>query len=316
MEHRAHDHDHAKGHDHVHSHGDTHGHDHSGSHSRTAGHLKVGIALNLGFSLIEAVIGFLANSVAILSDAVHDFMDSGSLLLSLVAAWVSQKPPDEKRSFGYRRASILAALLNSSILMATAVFVGYHAVRRVFQPAEVRSVYMLVVAGLSIVVNGAAVLRIGHDRHHDLNLQSAFMHLLEDALGGLGLLVGGLVIHFTGWHVIDSVIALILSALIFRGALRIVLKSINVFMEGTPEGMDIAALEQALLSHPLVQEVHHIHVWMLDTTHYSMSAHVRLRDRTLPPGLYDELAELVRPFRVHHLTVQAEGPEGICLPCC
>ena len=316
MEHHAHGHDHEKGRGHVHSHDDVHGHDHSGSHSRTAGHLKVGIALNLGFSLIEAVIGFLANSVAILSDAVHDFMDSGSLLLSLVAAWVSQKPPDEKRSFGYRRASILAALLNSSILMATAVFVGYHAVRRVFQPAEVRSVYMLVVAGLSIVVNGAAVLRIGRDRHHDLNLQSAFMHLLEDALGGLGLLVGGLVIHFTGWHVIDSVIALILSALIFRGALRIVLKSINVFMEGTPEGMDIAALEQALLSHPLVQEVHHIHVWMLDTTHYSMSAHVRLRDRTLPPGLYDELAELVRPFRVHHLTVQAEGPEGICLPCC
>lgn len=310
MEHHAH------GHEHAHSHDSAHSHDHSESHARTAGHFKVGIALNLGFSLIEAVIGFMANSVAILSDAVHDFIDSGSLLLSLIAAWVGQRPPDEKRSFGYRRASILAALLNSSILMATTVFVGYHAVRRVFQPAEVRSVYMLVVAGLSIVVNGVAVLRIWHDQHHDLNLQSAFIHLLEDALGGLGLLVGGLVIYFTGWHVIDSIIALILSALIFRGALRIVLKSINVFMEGTPEGMDIAALENALLSHPLVQEVHHIHIWMLDTTHYSMSAHVRLRDCTLPPSLYAELAELVRPFRVDHLTVQAEGPEGVCQPCC
>lgn len=299
----------------MHEHLHHHGHDHTVDQERSTRHLKVSIALNLGFALIEALIGLLANSMAILSDAAHDFMDSASLMLSLIASWVSRRPPDEKRTFGYRRASILAALLNSSVLVITSVVIGFHAIRRVFEPAEVRSTYMLIVAALSIAVNGYAVLRMRHDRHGDLNLESAFIHLLEDALGGIGLLAGGLLIRFTGWHWIDSVVALALSAIVLRGALRIVLKSVNIFMEGTPEDLDMSMIESAILSHPMVEGVHHIHVWTLDASHYSMSVHVRLRDRHLPPGLYEELAELVRPFKIAHLTVQAEGPEGICLPC-
>jgi cobalt-zinc-cadmium efflux system protein len=306
-------HEHLHHHDHLHDHGDDRGH--ATDHERNAGHLKVSIALNLGFALIEALIGLLANSMAILSDAAHDFMDSASLLLSLVASWVSQRPPDAKRTFGYRRASILAALLNSSVLVITSVVIGFHAIRRLFAPAEVQSTYMLIVAALSIAVNGYAVLRMRHDRHGDLNLESAFIHLLEDALGGIGLLAGGLLIRLTGWHWIDSVVALTLSAIVLRGALRIVLKSLNIFMEGTPEDLDVSAIENAILGHPMVEEVHHIHVWTLDASHYSMSVHVRLRDRRLPSGLYEELAELVKPFKVAHLTVQAEGPEGTCLPC-
>lgn len=293
----------------------SHNHSHAVGAEVASGHLKVSLVLNLCFALAEIVIGLLANSMAILSDAAHDMMDSASLLLSLVASWISQRPPDKKRSFGYRRATIVAALINSSILVVTSGVIGFHAIRRLLDPVEVKSGYMLLVAGLSAIVNGYAVLRMRHDRHRDLNLDSVFMHLLEDALGGVGLLIGGLIIRFTGWHVVDSVVAIALSVFILRGALKIVMRSVNVFMEGVPEDVDIASLKEAILSHPMVEDVHHIHVWMLDASHYSMSVHVRLRDRQLPEGLYTELAELVRPHKINHLTVQAEGPEGTCLPC-
>ncbi|MGB3982714.1 MAG: cation diffusion facilitator family transporter [Bacillota bacterium] len=293
-----------------------HNHSHAVDSDVASGHLKVSLILNLCFALAEIVIGLLANSMAILSDAVHDLMDSASLMLSLIASWVSQRPPDEKRSFGYRRASILAAFINSSILVVTSAFIGFHAIRRLLDPVEVGSGYMLLAAALSVIINGYAVLRMRHDRHGDLNLESVFMHLLEDALGGVGLLVGGLIIRFTGWYVVDSIIAIALSAFVLRGALRIVMRSINVFMEGVPEDVDIGLLEKALLSHPMVVDVHHIHVWMLDASNYSMSVHVRLKDRHLPKGLYAELAELVKPYKINHLTVQAEGPDGACLPCC
>jgi len=291
-------------------------HGHTVDQVVVSGHLKVSLVLNLCFAFAEIVIGLIANSVAILSDAAHDLMDSASLLLSLIASWISRKPADRKRSFGYRRATIIAAFINSSILVITSTIMGFHAIRRLIDPVEVRSDFMLLVAGLSVAVNGYAVLRMRRDRYGDLNLESVFMHLLEDALGGLGLLAGGLVIQFTGWHVVDSVIALVLSLIVLRGTLRIVLRSVNVIMEGSPEDIDISSLEQAILNHPMVEEVHHLHVWMLDGSHYSMSVHVRLKDRILPKGLYEELAELVKPFKIHHLTVQVEGPEGMCLPCC
>lgn len=301
-------------HNHSHSNHAHHGEHHHGEPGAEE-YIRFGLMLNLAFALTEVVIGVLSNSIAILSDAVHDFSDSGSLLVSYFAAKISKRKADASRTFGYRRASVLAALLNASALLAVTVFVVYHAIMRLARPVEIKSGYMFLVAGLSILVNGAAVLRMRHDRTSDINLEGAFWHLLEDALGGAAILVGGAVIYFTGWMWVDPALSLVLSAFIIRGAYGVVLKSIHILLEGTPLDVDPAEVEAALLEDPSVEAVHHLHIWMLDTNHYSMSVHVVLKDIAVPQDLYRNLSEKVRRFKVTHLTVQPEYGHGQCLPC-
>lgn len=294
-----------------------HAHQHSHHHGEIGAeeHIRFGLILNLAFAVTEVLIGVLSNSIAILSDAVHDFSDSGSLLISYFAARISKRKADASRTFGYRRASVLAALLNASALLAVTVFVVYHAVMRLVRPVEIKSGYMFLVAGLSILVNGAAVLRMRRDRKSDINLEGAFWHLLEDALGGVAILIGGAIIYFTGWMWVDPVLSLVLSVFIIRGAYGVVLKAVHILLEGTPQDIDLAEVEAALLEDPNVEAVHHLHIWMLDTNHYNMSVHVVLKGTAVPQDLYRNLSEKVKRFKVTHLTVQPEYGHGQCLPC-
>lgn len=288
---------------------------HSHSHG-TEDHIRFGIFLNLSFAFLELALGFVANSMAILSDAIHDFVDSGSLFLSLLAARQANRRADVKRSFGYRRFSVLAALFNSGLLIAGALVIIYHAAVRLFSPPEVRSSYLLVVAGLSIVFNGAAVLCLRKEGGEDINLQAAAWHLLEDALGGIALLIGGAAIRLTGWAWIDSVLAIGLSVVVLRGTVRVFYTAVHILLEGTPTDVDPDDVQEALLSISGVADVHHLHVWALDTSHYNMSVHIVLEDEDLEPELYRQVEETVRPFKITHVTVQAETQEGMCGVCC
>jgi len=276
--------------------------------------LRFGFILNLCFAILEVVIGLLSNSIAILTDAAHDFSDSASLFLALMASRVAERPPDNQRSFGYRRVSVLTALFNSSMLLVATGFIFYYAIKRILHPEPVTSGYMFLVAALSIAINGVAVLRMWRNRKKDLNLEGAAWHLLEDALGGLSILVGGIIIHFTAWYWVDPILSLLLGAFILRGALSVTSQAIHIFMEGTPPDINPIHVAQALLQHPAVAGVHHVHIWMLDSNHYNMSAHVRLHGPA-PKDLYAELAAAVGKYKITHLTVQVERSDAdLCQP--
>ena len=298
-------HNHAHG-AHVHN---RHGHHHH--HPAEFGRaFAIGIALNLGFVAVEAVYGFWANSMALLADAGHNLSD----VLSLAAAWagaaLAKRPPSRRFSYGFRAASILAALANSVILLIAVSFIVYHAVMRLIIPDLVEAGTVAIVATIGIAINGATALMFARGRRSDINIRGAYLHMVADALVSAGVVVAGIAIALTGWHWVDPIAGLIVAGIILIAGYDLLRDSVIMALAGVPPGIDAGEVEQHLLDLPGVERVHDLHIWPMSTTEYALTAHL-----VIPGGFPGDrfLAEcahgIEHHFRIGHCTFQVEVGE-------
>jgi len=271
--------------------------------------LKWSLGLTIAFVGLEIAAGLEARSLALLSDAGHNFTDALALLLAWFGYYVAQRPADEVKTYGYHRAGVLAAFVNALVLLALAAYIFYESYRRWLAPQPVHEITMLVVAGLGLVVNLVIMHGLASERRRDLNIRSAWAHMLGDALGSVGILVGAVVIRWTGWHRVDPLLSALIGLLIVWTAWDIVRESLNILLEGLPRGLKLEDVVQALREIPGVLDVHDVHIWSLGSTTHALSCHVVIED--VPPseseGLLRRLNQvLAERFMICHTTIQFE----------
>jgi cobalt-zinc-cadmium efflux system protein len=292
-------------HDHVHENDHDHGlggHHHGGS----ARVLMFSLCLTLSFAVVEAIGGWWADSLALMSDAGHMLTDSSSLAIGAIAAWMAKRPASRLHSFGLQRAEVLGALINAVLMIAVVAAIAWAAIERFAEPRTVAGMPVLVIAAIGLVMNigVAAILMRGEQT---MNVRGALIHVIGDLLGSVAALAAGVIIILTGWMPIDPLLSLAVSALILVSALRLLREVVHVLMEGVPRGVDAAEVGTALAAVEGVEAVHDLHIWSLSSNQRALAAHVvisRLADwqQTLP-----RLQQLLSDrFAITHTTLQPE----------
>jgi cobalt-zinc-cadmium efflux system protein len=297
-----------------------HGHDH-GEHppvpSDAAGELGVQRALLLallltaGFAVVEAIGGFLAGSLALLSDAGHMVTDAAALGLALFASAIGQRPPSRRASYGYGRAEVLAAFVNAIVMLAVVAAIVIEAVRRLLDPTPVAGAMVLGIAIAGLAINFACAWLLSR-ASGSLNARGAMVHVLGDLLGSLAAIISGGVIVATGWMPIDPILSIAVSLLILRSTLQLLKQSTGVLMEGVPTHLDYNAIGQALARLPGVTGVHDLHVWNMTAERAALSAHIALADGSAwPQTLAAAQRMLARDFAIEHVTLQPDWPAAV-----
>ena len=283
------------------------GHDHD--HARGSSRRALGIALGLtaSYTVVEVIGGIVAGSLALLADAVHMLSDNVALALALVAVWLAARPATPERTFGFKRAEVLAALLNGVLLVALAIWIFVEASLRLRDPGEVLGGWMLVIALVGLAVNVAAGLTLYRARDESINVEAALRHVFADLLGSIGVAVAGVVILATGWVEADPLVSILIGLLVLASAWTILRDSTTILLEATPRGIDAAALGHRLASAPGVVEVHDLHVWTITSGFPALSAHVLVRPGEDCHGRRRELERLLHEeFGIDHTTLQVD----------
>lgn len=265
------------------------------------------LALTLALTVVEAVGGVLTGSLALLADAGHMVADDASLALALLALWIARKPPTPERSFGYRRAEILAALANGVALVAIAIWIFVEAARRLLDPPAVLGDWMLAVATVGLVGNAVAAVVLARSSAGNLNLRAALRHVLADLLGSAGAIAAAVVVLLTGWLYADPLVGMLIGALILVSSWSILRDSVNILLESTPSDVDAREVGSALSSAPGVVEIHDLHIWTITSGFPALSAHVlvgRAEDCHLRRRELEAL--LAERFGIAHTTLQVE----------
>ena len=288
-----------------------HAHAHGGRDFDRA--FLVGIGLNVGFVLVEAGCGLWAGSLALLADAGHNLSDVLGLILAWGASRLSRRPPTPRRTYGLRRSSILAALLNAVLLLIAIGGIGWEAVRRFAEPEPVAGLTVAGVAAAGVVVNTATALLFLRGRRHDLNVRGAFLHMAADAAVSAAVLAAGLVIRLTGWTWVDPTASLLVVAVVAVGTWGLFRESMDLALDAVPAGIDPAAVEAYLAQVPGITAVHHLHIWAMSTTETALTTHLIKPDGRLDDDLLRRVsADLHDRFGIAHATIQLEeGTEHV-----
>jgi len=282
-----------------------HDHDHARVESRRA--LATALLLTASYTVVEVVGGLYAESLALLADAVHMLSDNVALGLALFAAWLAAKPATPERTYGYKRAEVLAALVNGMLLVALAIWIFVEAVMRLRDPGDVFGGWMLAIALVGMAVNVAAGVVLARARSHSLNVEAAFRHVFADLLGSFGVAVAAVVILATGWVEADALVSIFIGLLVLASTWTILRDSTAILLESTPRGIDAAELGQRLASAPGVVEVHDLHVWTITSGFPALSAHVLVRPGEDCHGRRRELETLLHDeFGIEHTTLQVD----------
>jgi cobalt-zinc-cadmium efflux system protein len=269
--------------------------------------LAVALVLTASYTAVEVVGGVLAGSLALLADAVHMLSDNIALAAALVAAWLAAKPATAERTYGYKRAEVLAALANGVLLVALAIWIFVEAVMRLGDPGDVLGGWMLAIALVGLAVNVAAGLVLSRARDQSLNVEAAFRHVFADLLGSVGVAVAGIVILATGWVEADPLVGMLIGVLVLASAWSILRDSTEILLESTPRGLDADALGRRLARAPGVVEVHDLHVWTITSGFPALSAHVLVRPGEDCHGRRRELERLLHDeFGIDHTTLQVD----------
>src|SRR5271165_350902 len=270
--------------------------------------LKISLGVTLVYIVVLVVAGIRAHSLALLSEAGHNLSDFLALLLSLAAVYLEGRPPSATKTYGYRRAGVLAALVNSLSLVAVSFFIFYEAFRRIQHPENVRAGLMIWVAAAGVVMNGAIALLLWRSGR-DVNVRSALLHEVGDTLSTAAVIVGGFAILWTGQYWIDAALSFAIGALILWSSIGIVRETLNILLEGTPRGMSLEAVESAMRAIAGVSDVHDLHLWSIGSENHALSAHVKIADMATSESdtILREINEkLGRGFGIHHTTIQLE----------
>ncbi len=286
-----------------------HAHHHVPSSSITR-RLAIALGLTLGFVLVEAGAGYFANSLALLTDAAHNFSDAVALGLSWWALRLSARPANDTRTYGYHRAGILVALVNSGTLIGLSFVIGYEAIRRLNAPPEVHEQIMVVVAAVGFIINSSVAASLHRASQHDVNIRSAFVHMATDALATVGVLLAGVGIALFGWTWLDPFASVLIAALILWSAWGIVRETVDILLEGTPRDVDMNAMVRDVLKVEGVRGVHDLHVWSISSHLRALSAHLLTEDISISEGarVQREVNEmLLNRYSIAHATLQLES---------
>jgi cobalt-zinc-cadmium efflux system protein len=275
---------------------------------RTGWVLGASLIATLGFTVVEIFAGFRAHSLALLSDAGHNFTDALALLLAAIGVYLQAKPADQTKTFGYQRAGVIAAFLNAATLVVIALIIFWEAIGRLLHPEAVNEGIMMGVAAGALVLNGVIMLALHSGQKGDINIRAAFIHMMGDALGAVAIIAGGVFIRYTGWTYIDPILSIALGGLIIYTAWDIVRESLNILLEGLPRGMELKRVTDSMNAIDGVLDVHDLHIWSLGSSSHALSSHVLIED--MPPSASDRILkrinDVVRGFGIHHTTIQFE----------
>ena len=284
-----------------------HGHDHDARRVGSAGALGLALALTAGYTVVEVVAGFLTDSLALLADAAHMLSDNVSIALALVAVRLARRPATPERTYGFKRAEVLAALANGVALVVLAMWIFYEAIQRLDDPPEVLGGWMLAVGVVGIGVNVAAGAILFRAREGSLNVEAAFRHVLADLLGSVGVVVAAVVILATGWLAADPIASILIGVLVLASSWSILRDSTSILLESAPKGMDTRAVGERLARAQGVVEVHDLHVWTITSGFPALSAHVLVGRGEDCHGRRRELEALLRDeFGIEHTTLQVD----------
>jgi len=277
-------------------------------HHQTGRVLLLSLALTVGFVVVEAIAGVRAGSLALLSDAGHNFTDAFALLLAAFGFYWQSRPGDHVKTFGYQRAGVLAAFVNALTLGLLSIALFYESYLRLIHPRPVAETTMIVVAGIGLLLNLVIVWGLG-GHGHDLNLRAAWIHMLGDAVSSAGIIAGAIAMRFTGWQEIDPVLSILIGLMIVWTAWSIIRDSLNILLEGLPKGLTLREVVHELNHVPGVIDVHDLHIWSLGSQAHALSCHVLIED--MPPSASDSILQklnqvLCDRFAVHHTTIQFE----------
>lgn len=275
----------------------------------------VGIILNLAYVFIQIIIGFRINSLALLSDAGHNFLDVAALSLSLLAFKLNKTKSTNKYTYGFKKSSILVSLLNAVVLLISIGAIGYEAILRFRHPPQMEGLTLAIVAAIGIVINGVSAFMFFTDKEKDMNIKAAFLHLAADAMVSLGLVGGGIIIYYTHIYWIDPVLSLLVCAVIIVSTWKLLRSSLRLSLDGVPENVKIEEIENCALKLRGITGIHHIHIWAMSTTENALTAHLVLQnDLSKSDG-----AKLKKTFRhelehlnIHHTTLETEYSEDDC----
>jgi cobalt-zinc-cadmium efflux system protein len=285
----------------------SHNHDHGSA--LTGRRLALSILITLIFVLGEAFAGYASHSLALLSDAGHNFADALALVFSWYGIWIAQKPSTAQRTFGYHRVGILAALVNSVSLIVIALLIFWSALDRLRYPEPVHSTPMIIVAALAFLMNALISIWLRAGAKNDLNVRSAYMHMLGDGISAAGVVVAGVIVTFTGASIADPLVSILIGLLILLSSWGILKESVNILLEAIPAGMNMAAVEQTIAAVHGVLEVHDLHVWTVGSGMVCCSCHVMVNEQSVRSGenvLRAVTEQLSRNFKIAHTTIQVE----------
>lgn len=284
------------------------GHSHSQIQvtQQNAKKLSIALAITTTFLVVEIIAAFVTQSLALLSDAAHMLTDAMALAIALAAIKIGQRPADNRRTFGYQRFEILAALFNASMLFMVAMYILYEAFQRFSQPAEVQSVGVMIVATLGLIVNLIAMRLLFSSAQGSLNVKGAYLEVLSDALGSIGVIIAAITIYFTQWYWVDTVVAVLIGFWVLPRSWVLLKQSIHILLEGVPEEIDIELLRQDILTLPQVQGIHRLKVWAISSNNIHLTAHLYA-----PGAEHDELYKaamllLSEKHHIHEITLQVE----------
>ncbi|GAA0135655.1 cation diffusion facilitator family transporter [Paenibacillus sp. YSY-4.3] len=303
-------HNHASNQDGYHQH-THHGHDH---HSARSGNMKgliIALLITSGIAVLEFVGGLVTRSLALLSDAGHMLSDASSLALSLLAIWFASRAATSKKTYGFYRTEILAALLNGLTLFVIAGFIIWEAYQRLFDPPAVASGTMILIASIGLLANLASawtLMRQG-DVKENLNFRSAYLHVLGDALGSVGAILAGIIMYFFGWYIFDPIISVFVALLILRGAWGVIAQTVHILMEGTPASVNKDEVSVRLEQVAGVISVHDLHIWTITSGMNSLSCHLVVESEFDAQDILQNAIDLLeQQFGITHATIQIESP--------
>jgi cobalt-zinc-cadmium efflux system protein len=273
----------------------------------------IGVTLNVVYVVAQVASGIFGHSLALLADAGHNFGDVLGLALAWCASYLTKRPATARRTYGWRRTSIMAALVNAIVLLLTVGALTLEAVRRFSHREEVDAQIVIIVAAVGVLLNGATAWLFAHGRKHDLNIRGAFMHMAADAAISAGVVVAGIAIYFSGWSWLDPLTSIIINVIIVIGTWSLLRDSFNLAMDAVPEHVDLVAVRKYLGELPSVSAVHDLHIWAMSTTEVALTAHLVMPNE--PAGdefLHNVCAHLQNAFGIEHSTIQIEQNAEAC----
>jgi cobalt-zinc-cadmium efflux system protein len=272
--------------------------------------LLITVILNFIITTAEVIGGLISNSLALLSDALHNFGDSVAVLVAYLAHFISKRNPDRRKTFGYKRVEILAAFINSAFLVAICIFLIYEAIKRIRNPQQIDGLVMLIVAFIGLLANGFAVFLLKPDSTRNLNIRAAYLHLLGDTLSSVMVIAGGVLIYFFGISWLDPVITILISLFILKESYNLIKDSVNILMQATPGDLDLENIKKDIEMIPEVLNIHHIHAWNLNEREVHFEGHIDLA-KDLHVSQTDLIRQkieslLSKKYNISHFTLQIE----------
>ena len=295
-----------------------HEHDHHGHHHHTHAIERlstiyiVAVVLNLAFVIVEAIAGFIGNSIGLLSDAGHNLSDVFSLILAMIALKLASSHATKRFTYGHRKASVLISLLNAIILLVAVGAIIVESVEKFFTPAEVNGTLIIWTAAVGIVINGVTAWVLSQQNQHDINTRGAFLHMLADTLVSVGVVVSGIIINYTGWTIVDPIIGLLIAVVILVSTWSLLSESLRMSTDAVPEGFDVDDISQKIENLDGVLNVHHMHIWAISTTETALTCHIVIPEATMLEKVTDRVKEMLDGIGIHHSTLELETNSSHC----